>query len=57
MNFDRYAPLVPSSGVWAGLILDAHMVANCQGWESRGVLRPSLGSFHVAVSQGVLSRG
>ena len=49
-NFDHYARLVPFSGVWASLVLDVHMVANCQGWESLGVLRPSLGSFHVAVS-------
>ena len=56
-NFDHYACLVPFSGVWASLILDGHMVANYQGWESLGVLGPSLGSFHVAVSQGILSRG
>ena len=49
-NFDHYARLVPFSGVWASLVLDVHMVANCQGWESLGVLRPSHYSFHVAVS-------
>lgn len=56
-DFDHYACLVPLSGVWACLVLDAYVVANCQGWESLGVLRPSLCSFHVAVSQSFLSRG
>ena len=56
-NFDHYSRVVPFSGVGASLVLDAHMVANCQGWESLDALRPSLGSFHVVVSQSFLSCG
>lgn len=55
-DLNHHACLVPFSGVWSGLVLDLYMVANCQGWESLGVFRPSLGSFHVAVSEGFLSR-
>ena len=28
-NFNHHARLVPFSRVWASLVLDSHMVANC----------------------------
>ena len=56
-DLNHHARLVPLSGVWAGLVLESHMMANYKGWKSLCVFRPSLGSFHVTDSQSFLSWG
>ena len=48
---DNNSCLVPSRGVWSGLVLDPYMVSHYQGWKPFCVLGPPFRCLHMPVSQ------
>ena len=48
------ACLVPLVGMWACLVLNPYMVADCKRWQSPGVHCPLLSFFNMPVPKGFL---